>query len=55
MYLCHQAVKFGTGVKSRGGNGRSWKRCGLPSITGCKPTAISRPGKRRWALSPKVV
>jgi len=36
--------------KSRGGNGRLWKRCGLPSITGCKPTAGSRPVKQRWAI-----
>ena len=31
--------------KSRGGNGRLWKWCGLLSITGCRPTAGSRPWK----------
>ena len=30
--LCNQTVKFGTGGK-RKGNGRLWKRYGLPSIT----------------------
>ena len=43
--FCLQSVWFGNGVKARGGNGRLWKRCGLPSIT---PVASPLPTQAHW-------